>query len=162
MGIDPDLASSVSADLAVVIQGRIDRQQDDGAATLGSVLEAMYKGLVRELVANGRLDADLDGALFDEIKQLIEQYGGDAPAFEFMKLRAGDTLAVVIQAELDNRADDNPPTLGSVRDSIQRGLVANLVGSGAIDADDDDTLPTELARLIRTHGEDAPAEEFLP
>ncbi|UCE89457.1 MAG: hypothetical protein JSW10_01030, partial [Pseudomonadota bacterium] len=64
--------------------------------------------------------------------------------------------------ELDNHADDDPPTLGTVRDSMNGGLVANLVGVGAIDADDDDTLLGEIMRLIRKHGQNAPAEEFLP
>ena len=162
MGIDPDLSSGVSADLAVVIETEIDRRQDDGPATIGIVLESMYKGLVRELVASGQIDADQDGSLFGEIKSLIEQFGGDALAIDFAKLRASDPLAVVIQAELDNHAENDPPTLGTVRDSMHGGLVANLVGAGAIDPDDDETLLGEITRLIRKHGQDAPAEEFLP
>jgi hypothetical protein len=42
-----------------------------------------------------------------------------------------------------------------------RGLVARLVGEGAIDPDEDETLLGEIEGLIRHFGEGALAEEFM-
>jgi hypothetical protein len=53
------------------------------------------------------------------------------------------------------------PTLGAVRDAMLHGLVARLVGEGAIDPDEDETLLGEIEDLIGHHGQDALAEDLL-
>jgi hypothetical protein len=56
---------------------------------------------------------------------------------------------------------ENPPTLAVIRDAITSGLPARLVGDGDLEDDEDETLLAEIEALIRRHGEDALAEQFL-
>jgi hypothetical protein len=41
------------------------------------------------------------------------------------------------------------------------GLTARLVGDGVFDEDEDDALLAEIESLIKRHGADALAEEFM-
>jgi hypothetical protein len=41
------------------------------------------------------------------------------------------------------------------------GLLAQLVGEGAIEEDEDDTLVEEMEELIDRYGVDVPAEQFI-
>ena len=68
---------------------------------------------------------------------------------------------MVIEAIQDNSDAESPPTLETVRDLINQGVVAQLVAHGDIDPDEDETLLAEIERLISIHGEKALAEEFL-
>jgi hypothetical protein len=45
---------------------------------------------------------------------------------------------------------------------MNNGLVAELVSTGDIDPDEDETLLAEIQRLIKRHGDDSPAEDLLP
>jgi hypothetical protein len=162
MTFPQDMPATVSRDLSVIIQAELDKEHSDEPAMLGYVLEKMYDGLVEELIEQGRLDPAVRDEVFAEMKDLVERYGGDVLAIDFMKYRSSDNLATVIQVELDYRDSDQPPTLGTVLESITSGRVAQLVASGDIDIDDDDTVISEVQSLILQHGENAPAEEFLP
>jgi len=48
-----------------------------------------------------------------------------------------------------------------VRRALHDGLVAELIGIGEIEDDEEQTLYDEIDRLIDLHGDSAPAEEFL-
>jgi hypothetical protein len=63
---------------------------------------------------------------------------------------------VVEIAKLSHR-----PTLAGVREAMRAGLVAQLVGDGIIDADDEQALQAEIDVLIERDGEDALAEELV-
>jgi len=56
---------------------------------------------------------------------------------------------------------DTAPTLGTVREAMNQGLLARLVGDGTIDADQDETLFAELDELIDRYGQDTLAEQLL-
>ena len=70
-------------------------------------------------------------------------------------------MSRAIEAVVDDENHENPPTLGAVRDAITGGLTAKLVGDGVLEDDEDDTLLAEIDALIRRHGDDALAEEFI-
>lgn len=159
LGIDP--ASHVSRELVTVIESQIKKPDNFEPLTLGTVLESMYRGLYQELVASNRIDPDVEQSILDELKTLVEDFGGDAPAEEFMHFDASPELAVVIETILDQSDPDQPPTLVTVRDALAEGLSASLTGNGVLDPDEDDTLLIEVDELIDLHGADTPAEFFL-
>ncbi|NIP73368.1 MAG: hypothetical protein GWO16_10225 [Gammaproteobacteria bacterium] len=162
MGFEIDVPGAVSDDLHTVIAFELNNPDARRPPTLGSVRQAMDEGVVGRLIQRGDIGADQERGLFDEIEALIEQYGPDVLAQDFMRYRAGDTLATVIQAELNREDRDQPPTLRTVAEAVQAGLVARLVAAGEIDPDEDETLTAEIDWMIRRYGPDAPAEEFLP
>ncbi len=162
MSFEIDVAGTVSGGLATVIDAELNNTSAPDPVTLGAVRDSMRGGLVAELIQSDVLPSDEDDTIFAEIETLIETYGDERPAQDFVRYRVSEDLAVVFQSALDSHAGDQPPTLGSMREAINAGLVANLVGIGDIDPDEDETLLAELQRLIVLNGEDAPAEEFLP
>jgi len=162
MDFSTDLAEQVSPGLARAIQAVLedpDRQED---ASLAMVRDAWNEGLADRLVEEERIDIHDRDVISDEIRDLIEQYGEEQAAVRFLRYRASDTLSVVINEVLDRRSDIQPPaTLGEVREAMQEGLVAELVGSGDIDPDQDETVFVELDALIQANGEDALAEKLI-
>ncbi len=62
---------------------------------------------------------------------------------------------------INDRDQENPPTLETVKDAMTSGLLASLVGAGVLDEDEDDVLLAEIDALIDRHGADALAEEFI-
>lgn len=161
MGIENDVSGIVSSNLSTIIETELNNPDTDQPVTLGSVYNAMNHGMVNRLIDDGHIDAVSPVPLFEEIKNLIEDYGGYALAKNFIHRQASENLAIVIQTELDNLGTAQPPTLGLILDDMQQGLVAQLVGDGLIDPDEDDTLITEIQHLIRVNGANTPAEEFL-
>lgn len=159
IGIDP--ASHVSRELVTVIESEIKRQDHYQPPTLGSVLESMYRGQHHELLTIHRIDHDAEQSILDELKALVEDFGGDAPAEEFMRFDASPELAAVVEIILDHSDPDQPPTLATVRDALAQGLGASLAGNGVLDQDEDNTLLIEVDELIDLHGADTPAEFFL-
>jgi hypothetical protein len=162
MSIAKELPGLISESLAAVIEAELNNLDDEQPATLGSVQESMMRGLAAILVAHARIPAEDEELVFAEMRNLIEEFGEDALAQNFISFRTSDDLATVIKAVLDSHGGDQAPTLATVRDAMNEGLVAHLVGMGEIDPDDDDVLPTEIERLIAHHGENEPAEDFLP
>ena len=166
--LQTELPGSISLNLAAVIESELEDPEVTEPVTLGSVLAAMDRGVVERLIAQGRIEADENALLSEsdsvneELRALIEDFGADQPAEDFLRYRASEDLAVVIEADLDQHDGDQPPTLGSVLDSMTSGLLAELEGVGDFTSDEEQALIAEIQRLIRKHGEDAPAEDFLP
>ena len=163
MTIPADVHETVSRELSGVIEAVSDNHeaQAQPPPTLESVRMAMTGGLLDRLVAESRIRSDAEVALFSEVDVLIERYGEDALAVRFLRPRASEDLSTVIQAAMDDADLDQPPSLSSVRDAMQGGLVAQLVGHGQLDSDDEQTLFEEIDALIDKHGEEALAEELL-
>jgi hypothetical protein len=99
--------------------------------------------------------------LLDELSALIEEFDETALAIDFVQVTASEPLSRVIDAVINDRDQENPPTLGIVKNMIISGLSASLVGAGVLDEDEDDVLLAEIETLIDRHGADALAEEFL-
>jgi hypothetical protein len=163
MTIPADVHETVSRELSVVIEAVIDNYEAQARAppTLGSVRAAMVGGFLDRLVAESRIRSDTEAGFFSEVDRLIERYGDEALAVRFQRPRASEDLSTVIEAAMDVADADQPPTLAVVRDAMQGGLVAQLVGHGQLDSDDEQTLFEEIDALIVKHGEEALAEELL-
>jgi hypothetical protein len=92
---------------------------------------------------------------------LTEEYGKEAPAIDFVVVKASEGLSRVIQAAMDDIRFLRASTLGAMREAMVSGLTARLIGEGAIDEDDEGVLLGEIDELIRRYGEDTPAETLI-
>ena len=155
-----DIASSVSDELSQILEAAVNDPDADEAPTLGSVRWNVSRTTDREQFEADRVHFDQNRSFIEEIDDLIEQFGDDAPAIDFVTVKASESLTRVISALMDTGAS-TPPTLGMVRDAILHGLVARLVGDGIIDPDEDETLQEEIETLISRYGQDTMAENFL-
>jgi Arc/MetJ-type ribon-helix-helix transcriptional regulator len=79
------IRASASEALTRVIETVVNDENREGAATLEMVREALAEGLGARLVGEGVLDEDEDDALLAEIEGLIEQYGADELAENFLR-----------------------------------------------------------------------------
>ena len=155
-----DIASSVSGGLSRILEAAVNDLDTDEAPTLGSVREIVSRTTEGEQFKADRVHFDQSRSLLEEIDDLIEQFGDDAPAIDFITVKAGESLTRIISVLMDTGAR-TPPTLGMVRDAMLHGLVARLVGDGIIDPDEDETLQEEIETLISRYGQDTVAENFL-
>ncbi len=161
MGIDCELTNTTSHELALAIQQEMNNEEHPQPPTLGSMLASMQQGLYEELVQSRRIDSDREQSIIAELESLIEDYGADALAEDFVDYSATENLAAAAHALLNSLATDQPPTLTTLRNAITGGLCTQLVASGEIELDDEHSLITEVDELIQLHGEDTPAELFL-
>jgi hypothetical protein len=102
-----------------------------------------------------------DATALAEVDRLIEEYGGDALALDFVVSKASEGLSRVIQAALDDVSLPRSPTLGAVREAMLHGFTARLVGEGKLDEEDEGVLLEEVAELALRYGADALAETFV-
>jgi hypothetical protein len=77
--------SSASEPLSRVIETVVNDENREGPPTLDAVRLAIAGGLGARLVGEGVLDEDEDDALLAEIEGLIEQYGMDELAENFLR-----------------------------------------------------------------------------
>lgn len=163
MTLPADIQETVSRELSTVIEAVIDNYEDQGhgPATLASVRAAMTGGILERLVDEGRVRREDESSLLREMDALIEGSGDDAFADGFTRPRASEDLSTVIEALLDSADDGYPPNLATVRDAMQAGLLAKMVGHGQLDSDDEQTLFEEIEEMIEKYGPGAVAEEFL-
>ena len=163
MTLPADIQETVTRELSTVIEEVIEDYEQRGRAppTLGSVREAMGGGLLERLADRGRVRIEDKPNLMEEIDFLIEGSGDDSLAATFTRPRASEDLSTVIEALLDSTDHEHPPTLATVRHAMQEGLLANLVGHGELDSEDEQSLLDEIEAMIDKHGVGALAEEFL-
>ncbi len=159
MNASVDVACRVSPALSEILEAQADHPEAIQPATLGSVRAALVGGGLAEVYDADRLHPQTARSILSELDDLIEEFGEEAAARDFVVIEASLELSSVIQSVIDGAS--RPPTLESVQEAMGRGLVARLVGEGAIDPDDDETLQEELANLIRRYGPHVPAECFL-
>ena len=163
MTLPADILETVTRELSTVMEAVINNHEVQGHAppTLGAVRDAMVGGILERLAEDGRVRLEDKSNLLLEVDSLIEALGGDALAVRFTRPRASEDLSTVIEALLDSTDHDFPPTLSKVRDAMQQGLLANLVGHGQLDSEDEQSLLDEIDAMIERHGVGALAEEFL-
>jgi len=80
--ISPDQCSEA---LSRVIEAVVNDENRQGPPTLVAVWEAMTSGLLTRLVGEGVLEDDEDDFLLAEIEMLIERYGANELAENFMR-----------------------------------------------------------------------------
>lgn len=157
-----DAATNVSPELSSLIEIRANDPDADQPVTLASI--RLF--LARELPAETRETEhmhhfDMSDSLTDELDALIDQFGEEAEAADFVRTKASEPLSRLIEAVLDDDNRENPPTLDAVREAILAGLPNRLVGEGVLEDDEDDNLLSEVESLIDCFGADALAEDFL-
>jgi len=76
---------NASEPLSRVIESVVNDENRENPPTLDVVRDALLAGLGASLVGNGVLDEDEDDTLLSEIDALIEHFGADALAEEFLR-----------------------------------------------------------------------------
>jgi hypothetical protein len=156
--IDPD--AQVSAELSEVMSSLLNNPDLPEPVTLGTVRAVLAHSLDSEdLEEAARIG--LEDTLLAELEQLIDEYGEDALAGDFVSASASDALSEFIEAVLERAEDEIEVVLGDVRDAVDQGLLAELEGAGLLESDDAQALVAELDALIERYGAELPAEDVL-
>jgi hypothetical protein len=157
-----DVTTRVSPRLSALIESRVNDPDADEPPTLGVVREFFLSLLPSDFKEAERLHhIDVSESLLDELNTLIEEYGADVLAVDFVQNAASEPLSRVIDAVVNDENRENPATLAAVREAMANGLSARLVGDGVLDEDEDDALMAEMDSLIERFGEDTLAEDFV-
>jgi hypothetical protein len=157
-----DVATRVSPGLSELISKLVNAPNIEEPPTLGDV-RSYFRGLLPGAfnAAERMHHFDVGESITDELDDLIEEFGEDAPAGDFARATASEPLSRAIDTVVGDENRENPPTLAAIRDALASGLGSRLVGEGALEEDEDDTLLAEIEGLIDQYGEDALAENFL-
>lgn len=157
-----DVANRVSPELSSLIETLINDTEMEQPITLASVRTFVTGLLSTAFTESEHLHHfDINESLLDELDALIEEFGETALALDFVQDAASEGLSRVIEVIMNDENQLAPPTLETVRNAITSGLLANLIGTGTLEDDEDDTLLAEVDALIDSYGADALAEEFL-
>ncbi len=157
-----DVATRISPELSAIIEGLVnDPEREEPPQTLEQVRVALVERGTSEARETEFLRPQDETSLLVELDRLIEEYGQEATAIEFLVVKASEGLSRVIQAAMDDISFRRAPTLGAMREAMVSGLTARLIGDGAIDEDDEGVLLGEIDELIRRYGEDSPAEALI-
>lgn len=150
----------VSPEMARFISNRLGDPEIEEAVTLASLRRFLSTWLPEAFMESESLHHIDDGnSLVDELDDLIEQFGEEANAADFLATEASEALSRVIEASMEEM--ENPPTLHDVKVAMSSGLAARLVARGGLEEDEDETLVQEIGELIGRFGEDALAERFI-
>jgi hypothetical protein len=161
MKLPIDVATRVSQELGAVIEAMVDNPEREEPPTLDEV---------RQVVSAMADDADRRdeamhpqerASVLREIDDLVDEFGGEALAVDFLAVKASEELSRIIEVAMENPLVRHEPTLSAVRDAMANGLMARLVGDGTIEPDQDQTLLAEIDGLVERHGPDAVAEDFV-
>ena len=157
-----DVATRISPALSAIIEGLVnDPELEVPPQTLEEVRVALVDRGTFEARETEFLHPQDETSPLVELDRLIEEYGKEAIATDFVAVKASEGLSRVIQAALDDISFQRMPTLGAMRAAMVNGLTARLIGDGAIDEDDEGVLLGEIDELIRHYGEDTPAETLI-
>lgn len=157
-----DVASRVSPHLSALLNSRINNPECEQPVTLMAVRRFLGDLLPADFKEAERMHHfDVSESLLDELDALIEEFGATALAVDFAQVNASEALSRAIESVVNDENRENPPTLATIRDALLAGLGARLVGDGALEDDEDDTLLPEIESLIERFGPDMLAEEFL-
>jgi len=156
-----DVATRISPELSAIIERVVnDPEQEMPPQTLEEVRVALVGRGTSEARETEFLRPQDETSLLVELDRLIEEYGEEASASDFVVFKASEGLSRVIQAAMDD-ISIRAPTLAAMREAMVNGLTARLIGEGAIDEDDEGVLLGEIDELIRHYGEDTSAETLI-
>lgn len=158
MSIPEDVSANTSDELSAVIAAVLDDDGVEQPASLRSVQKALLAQAKTVTIPLNRFSSDQWQRLRDEIDALVEEFGEDALAVEFLRPWASEPLQRLISAALEELDE---PSLETLFEAVEAGLLAHLIGEGEIDDDEAQTLIAELQNLIDRHGPDTLAEDFL-
>ena len=158
MPIDP--ASRVSAELSELMNVLLGNPDVPEPVLLGTVREVLQHSLAD---AGREADERIGGeeTLLAELDALIEEFGDDALASDFVTVSASEALAELIEAILERSEEDEAVFLGDVRAAIDEGLLAALEDEGLLEPDEAQAIVAEVDALVDRYGTDLPAEDLL-
>jgi hypothetical protein len=156
-----DIASRVSPLLSATIATLVNDPDREEPPTLGDVRSAVRRHTSDAERHDLRLRPQERASTLAEVEALVDEFGPEAPAIDFVAAKASEGLSRVIERVVEIAKLSHRPTLAGVREAMRAGLVAQLVGDGIIDADDEQALQAEIDVLIERDGEDALAEELV-
>ena len=158
MPIDP--ASRVSAELSELMNVLLGNPDVPEPVLLGTVREVLQHSLAD---AGREADERIGGeeTLLAELDALIEEFGDDALASDFVTVSASEALAELIEAILERSDEDEAVFLGDVRAAIDEGLLAALEDEGLLEPDEVRAIVAEVDALVDRYGTDLPAEDLL-
>ncbi len=155
-----DVATRVSPELSTIIEKLVNDPDREEPPTLSEVQAAVEEGNAGEAELE-LLRPQERTSVLSEIDGLVEEFGGDVLAANFIVAKASEGLSRIIETLMNDRSLRRRPTLGMVREAMAGGLTARLVGDGTLDPDEDTTLLAETDALIARFGTDTLAEEFV-
>jgi hypothetical protein len=155
-----DVDTRVSAELSSLIERLVNDPDREEPPTLKDVRSMLRAAGIEEAEAAEMHPQEHESALI-EVDDLIDEYGEDMLAVNFIAAKASEGLSRTIEAAANDPALPDEPTLGAVREAMLEGLTARLVGEGVIEPDEDQTLLAEIEALIGRYGRDAVAETFI-
>jgi len=157
-----DISTRVSSRLSALLKSRVDNPECEQPVTLMAVRRFLADLMPADFNEAERMHHfDVDTSLLDELDALVEEFGAQALAVDFVQTSASEPLSRAIEWVVNDENRENPPTLSVIRDALIAGLGARLVGDGVLEDDEDDTLQSEIESLIEQFGADTLAEDFL-
>lgn len=155
-----DVATRVSPELSTIIEKLVNDPDREEPPTLSEVQAAVEEGNTGEAELE-LLHPQERTSVLSEIDGLVEEFGGDVLAANFIVAKASEGLSRIIETLMNDRSLRRRPTLAMVREAMAGGLTARLVGDGTLDPDEDATLLAETDALISRFGSDSLAEELV-
>lgn len=157
-----DVATRISPELSETIEELMnDPEREVPPQTLDEVRAALIGRSSAETRETEFLHLQDEASLLVELDRLIEEYGKEAPAIDFVAVKASEGLSRIIQAAMDDARFPRAPMLGAIREAMVGGLTARLIGEGTIDEDDEGVLLGEIDEMIRRYGEETLAETLV-
>jgi hypothetical protein len=154
-----DANDRVSEELSEVLEAVV-ALADDEPVSLGMARDKLKQALAEQgRAASRRIGSEQ--TLYAELGSLVEEYGEEAPAIDFIAVKASDELSELIEELLDQTEAEQGVTIGVVREAVRQGLMADLEGEGRFEPDVEQPLLAELDDLIERYGADTPAEAVL-
>jgi hypothetical protein len=161
MRFPSDVATRVSPTLCTIIETMVNDPDREDPPTLDDVRSRVRHRVRFADLHDEAMHPQDRTSVLREIDDLIEEFGGEAPAVDFVAAKASEALSRIIETVMNDPLAHRAPTLGWVRDAMTGGLIARLVGDGTIDPDEDQTLLAEIDALIERYGDDVIAEDFV-
>jgi hypothetical protein len=161
MKLSIDVATRVSRELGTVIETMVDDPEREEPPTLEDVRHVVCQMTDVADRWDEAMHPQERTSVLREIDDLVDEFGGEASAVDFLAVKASEELSRIIEVAMENPLVRHEPTLGAVHDAMANGLMARLVGDGTIEPDQDQTLIAEIDGLVQRYGADAVAEDFI-
>lgn len=153
--------SRASEKLSAFMESLLNDPDIEGPVTLGFVRDRLRRARTGHGLKADSSPFGNEDSLYAEIEALVAEFGEEAFAADFTAVKASEELSAVIEAVLDEGGRRSVPTLGTLREAIDRGLLARMAGDGLIEPEQNETLIAELDALIERFGSGTPAEQLL-
>ena len=156
-----DVSSRVSAELSRILESLVNHPDREAPPTLGAVRAILRRMSKRKDLQDELMHPQDRTSVLSELDSLIEEFGDEAPAADFVATKASEPLSRIIETVMNDPRIGYRPTLGGVREAMTNGLTAAMMGDGAIEPDDEGALLAEIGAFIEQYGEEAVAEDFV-